>query len=202
MSVQSDDSLKSSSQAQDEPADGAEPVSPADDITTLRAELVASTQKADEYLRLAQRTQADFINYRRRVDEERVQLARDANIALLQRLLPVLDDFERALANAEESELESNWGKGVQLVERNLRGLLAADGVERIAAEGAEFDPREHEGIGQQPSDTVPEGHVLYVTRPGYRKGERVIRPAQVIVAIRPERDSEAQFAGDDRSTR
>ena len=89
------------------------------------------------------------------------------------RLLPVLDDFERALANAAPEDLESNWGKGMLLVERNLRGLLAADDVQRIAAEGAEFDPREHEALGSQPSPDVPEGHVLHVVRQGYRKGDR-----------------------------
>jgi len=121
------------------------------------------------------------------VDDERAQQAREANIAYIQRLLPVLDDFERALANAAPEQLESNWGRGIELVERNLRGLLAADDVQRIAPEGAEFDPREHEGVGRQPSAEVPEGHVLHVVRQGYRKGDRVIRPAQVIVAARPD---------------
>ena len=74
----------------------------------------------------------------------------------------------------------------MQLVERNLRGLLAADGVELIEAQGAEFDPRLHEAVGSAPSESVPEGHVLHVTRQGYRKGERVLRPTQVIVAKRP----------------
>jgi molecular chaperone GrpE len=158
-----------------------------EDVETLQRELAELSQKADEYLRLAQRSQADFINYRRRIEEERLQQARDANISYLKRLLPILDDFERALANAAPDDLESNWGKGVLLVERNLRALLAADDVQRLSAEGAEFDPREHEALGRQPTDEVPEGHVLHVVRPGYRKGERVIRPAQVIVAAPPE---------------
>jgi molecular chaperone GrpE len=185
MSVQSDDSLKIPNQP-DQAADGSQPES-ADDLDKLRAELAEIAQKADEYLRLAQRTQADFINYRRRVDDERVQQARDATITFLQRLLPILDDFERAFANAAPTDLESNWARGVQLVERNLRGLLAAEDVQRIAAEGAEFDPREHEAVGSQPSADVAEGHVLHVVRQGYRKGERVIRPAQVVVATRPQ---------------
>src|SRR5882672_6285004 len=135
MSVQSDDFSPS------EPASGAAPDGQAtDDQDTIRAELAELEQKADEYLRLAQRTQADFINYRRRVEEERAQQTREANLAYIQRLLPVL----------------------------------------------AEFDPREHEGVGRQPSADVPEGHVLQVVRQGYRKGDRVIRPAQVIIAARP----------------
>ncbi len=180
MSVQSDESTPKRQET--EPVNGAQPES-ADDLERLRAELAEIAQKADEYLRLAQRTQADFINYRRRVDEERAQQARDATISFLQRLLPILDDFERALANATPADVESSWGRGVQLVERNLRGLLAAEDVQRIPAEGAEFDPREHEAVGRQPSPDVPEGHVLHVVRQGYKKGDRVIRPAQVIVA-------------------
>src|SRR6266567_1243401 len=186
MSVQSDDPSTHTPEPAEPPVDGAQPEA-ADDLETLRAELAEIEQKADEYLRLAQRTQADFINYRRRVDEERAVQAREANLAYIQRLLPVLDDFERALASAAPDQLESSWGKGIELVERNLRGLLAADDVQRIAAEGAEFDPREHEGVGRQPSKDVPEGHVLHVIRQGYRKGDRVIRPAQVIVAAPPD---------------
>jgi molecular chaperone GrpE len=184
MSVQSDDPTMSNTGGQ---PDGAapEPSRESDDLETLRAELAEIEQKADEYLRLAQRTQADFINYRRRVEEERVSQAQAAGLAVLSRLLPILDDFERALANASDAELQSGWGQGVQLVKRNLRGLLAAEGVEPIAAEGADFDPRLHEAVGSAPSADVPEGHVLHVVRQGYRKGDRILRPTQVIVAKR-----------------
>jgi molecular chaperone GrpE len=171
-------------QPQGEPA----PEAPAatDELETLRAELAEIEQKANEYLRLAQRTQADFINYRRRVEEERAQQARDAALSVVQRLFPILDDFDRALSSASDVERQSGWGQGVQLVERNLRGLLAAEGVEPIEAEGLEFDPRLHEAVGSAPSADVAEGHVLHVARQGYRKGDRVLRPTQVIVAKRP----------------
>jgi molecular chaperone GrpE len=159
---------------------------PDDDIDALRQQLADVTQKADDYLRLAQRSQADLINFRRRVDEERAQQARDATVSYILRLLPILDDFERALANAAPEDLESNWGKGLVLVERNLRSLLASDDIQRVNAEGVLFDPREHEALGQQPSAEVDDGHVLHVVRQGYRKGDRVIRPAQVIIATRP----------------
>jgi molecular chaperone GrpE len=164
------------------PTDTGAPAPP-DELEALQGELAEIRDKADEYLRLAQRTQADFVNYRRRVEEERAQYARDATLGVLQRLLPILDDFERALANADPGVLESGWGQGVVLVERNLRGLLSAEGVERIEALGTEFDPRYHEAVGQAPSADVAEGHVLHVARSGYRKGERVVRPAQVVVA-------------------
>jgi molecular chaperone GrpE len=159
---------------------------PTDELETLRSELAETAQKADEYLRLAQRTQADFINYRRRMEEERAQQARDAGLSVLQRLLPILDDFERAMSSASDPERQSSWGKGVLLVERNLRALLAAESVEAIGAEGADFDPRLHEALGSAPSANVAEGHVLHIVRQGYRKGDRVLRPTQVIVAKRP----------------
>jgi molecular chaperone GrpE len=174
------------SEARTDVAAGPVEPEPVDDLENLRAEMAEITQKADEYLRLAQRTQADFINYRRRIEEERTQQTREANVAFVQRLLPILDDFERALANAAPEDLESNWGKGMLLVERNLRGLLAAEDVVRIEAEGAEFDPRQHEAVARQPSADMREGHVLHVIRSGYRKGDRVIRPAQVVVAAAP----------------
>jgi molecular chaperone GrpE len=188
MNVQPDPTTSPGPQAPDGPQpDGAAETDAPEDVETLQRELSELSQKADEYLRLAQRSQADFINYRRRVDEERAVMAQNAHITYILRLLPILDDFERALANASPAELESNWGKGILLVERNLRALLASDDVQRIAAEGAEFDPREHEALGRQPTSDVAEGHVLHVIRPGYRKGDRVIRPAQVIVAGPPQ---------------
>jgi molecular chaperone GrpE len=189
MPVQSDDQTLNNAGGQPTDAaapDGTTPVA-ADDLETLRAELAEIEHKADEYLRLAQRTQADFINYRRRMEEERVQLASNAGLSVLSRLLPILDDFDRALANASSAELESGWGQGVQLVERNLRSVLTSEGVEVIPAEGAEFDPRLHEAVGSAPSAEVPEGHVLHVARQGYRKGDRILRPTQVVVARRPD---------------
>ena len=190
MSVQSDDFLQSHTDADATPSatggDAAPRAEAPDDLETLRAELAEIEQKADEYLRLAQRTQADFVNYRRRIEEERKEQAGLAGLSFVLRLLPVLDDFERVMANATPAELDSSWGKGIQLVERNLKGLLSADDIQRMSAEGAEFNPREHEALGRAPSTDVPEGHVLHVVRAGYRKGDRVIRPAQVIVASKP----------------
>src|SRR5947207_3259848 len=85
--------------------DGAQPAAATDDLETLRSELAEIEQKADEYLKLAQRTQADFVNYRRRIEEERIQQAAFANVDFIKRLLPVLDDFERAMAHASPGDL-------------------------------------------------------------------------------------------------
>src|SRR5579871_2732213 len=103
MSVQSDDLNPPNASAPPDPGKGVQTDAP-DDLEKLRAELAEIEQKADEYLRLAQRTQADFINYRRRIEEERAQQARDASVAFLQKLFPILDDFERALASAAPAD--------------------------------------------------------------------------------------------------
>jgi molecular chaperone GrpE len=186
MSVQSDQPTTNNSDNQPEgPGAASASADTTDDLETLRAELAEMEQKADEYLRLAQRAQADFINYKRRTEEERQQQALNAGLSVLQRLFPVLDDFQRALASASDAERQSGWGQGISLVERNLRGVLAAEGVEPIGGVGDEFDPRLHEALGSAPSADVAEGHVVQVVRQGYRKGERVLRPTQVVIARR-----------------
>ena len=159
-------------------APAAEPETP----EALKAALADAREKADQYLDHLRRERADFTNYRRRMDEERTQQIEAGMVGLLTRLLSVVDDFERALASAQSADLEGGWGKGVQLIERNLRSLLASEGVERIEAQGAPFNPWEHEAVSYQPSSDAEDGTVIHVVRPGYRKGERVIRPAQVVV--------------------
>src|SRR5438552_3982353 len=109
MSVQSDfaESNLNNAEQPTPSGDGAQSAAAADDLETLRGELAEIEQKADEYLKLAQRTQADFVNYRRRIEDERSQQAALANMDFVKRLLPVLDDFERAMAHAAPKELES-----------------------------------------------------------------------------------------------
>ncbi|MGI9112123.1 MAG: nucleotide exchange factor GrpE [Gaiellaceae bacterium] len=131
----------------------------------------------DSYLRLA----ADFDNYRKRVAREYVEVTARANERLLNELLPVLDDLERALeaaASHEEAKLE----EGVQLVHRSLAGLLERHGLSEIAAEGA-FDPHVHEALLSQPGEGAETGTVLQVIQKGYRLGDRVLRPTRVIVS-------------------
>lgn len=148
----------------------------------LREALRDARDRSEEYLGHLKRERADFTNYRRRVDDERAQAAQSANLGLVMKLLPILDDFERALGNASPDELETSWAKGVQLIERNLRAVLVAEGVERIDPNGAGFNPWEHEAVTYQPSAEAQDGTVLHVIRPGYRRGDRIIRPAQVVV--------------------
>lgn len=147
------------------------------------AEAASPEQRAEEYLRLAQRAQADLINYRRRVDQERDESRAASRVETAGAILPVLDDFERALAAIPDEERAKPWVQGIVLIERNLRGVIERAGLERIDAQGQPFDPWAHEAImtddsGEHDDDTVTE-----VIRPGYRAGSRVVRPAQVKVA-------------------
>ena len=131
----------------------------------------------DAYLRLA----ADFDNYRKRVAREQVELTRRANERLLDELLPVLDDLERALEAAAEHE-EAKLEEGVRLVHRSLLGLVERHGLSEIETEGA-FDPHVHEALLAQPGEGAEEGSVLQVLQKGYKLGDKVLRPARVIVA-------------------
>ena len=131
----------------------------------------------DAYLRLA----ADFDNYRKRTAREHAELTRRANERLLNELLPVLDDLERALEAAAEHE-EAKLEEGVRLVHRSLLGLVERHGLTEIDTDGA-FDPHVHEALLAQPGEGAEEGSVLQVLQKGYRLGDKVIRPARVIVA-------------------
>ena len=150
---------------------------PDDRLATLTAE-------RDEYLALAQRVQADFENYRKRAVRDQERLVAHAHERLVRELLPVLDDLERALEAAARHE-EAQLVDGVQLVERALRGALAKEGLTEIETAG-QFDPHVHEALLTQPSADTEPGTVLEVVQRGYRLGDRVVRPARVIVSSEP----------------
>jgi molecular chaperone GrpE len=152
-----------------------EPEAPAPDP------LGAALAERDEYLALAQRVQADFENYRKRAAREQERLVAHAHERLVRELLPVLDDLERALEAAEQHE-EAKLVEGVKLVEQSLRRVLAREGVAEIETDGA-FDPHVHEALLTKPGDGADSGSVLEVVQRGYRVGDRVVRPAKVIVA-------------------
>jgi molecular chaperone GrpE len=141
----------------------------------------AAEAKAQEHLDDLKRLAADFDNYRKRVARDQAELSRRSNERLLNELLPVLDDLERALEAASQHE-EAKLEEGVQLVHRSLSSLLARHGLSEIETEGA-FDPHVHEAMLAQPADGAEDGSVLQVLQKGYRLGDRVMRPARVIVA-------------------
>ena len=143
--------------------------------------LAAVTAERDEYLDLVQRVQADFENYRKRSVRDQERLVAHAHERLVRELLPILDDLERALEAAERHE-EAQLVEGVKLVEKSLRASLAKEGLAEIDTDGT-FDPHVHEALLTQPSDSSASGSILEVVQRGYRVGDKVVRPARVIVA-------------------
>jgi molecular chaperone GrpE len=145
-------------------------------------ELVKTAKQRDDYLALAQRTQADFENYRKRVARE-AAAARDRGVsALAKELLPALDNLDRALeAAAEDDPLL----QGVRLVRTELKAALARAGIESFCPLGEQFDPSLHEAVATaaQPPGGAPSGTVVEVYQDGYRLGEGILRPARVVVA-------------------
>ena len=166
-----------------QPADDRPTSQPPEERSAEQESGGSAEQRAEEYLRMAQRAQADLINYRRRVDQERDELRTAARVDAASAILPVLDDFERAISAIPAEEREKGWVQGILLIERNLRAVVERAGLERIDALGQPFDPYAHEAImadehSDQAADTVTQ-----VIRPGYRAGTRIVRPAQVVVA-------------------
>jgi len=149
-------------------------------------ELLARAGKADEYLALAQRTQADFENFRKRMTRDVAAAEARGVSRLAKELLPALDNLGRALAHAEESS-EAIGGEelmmGVQLVQDELLAVLKRVGIEPFSPRGERFDPNEHEAMAQQPVDGAESGTVVEVYQQGFRHGESVLRPARVVVA-------------------
>jgi molecular chaperone GrpE len=146
-------------------------------------ELEEITTREKEYLDLLQRTQADFINYKHRVEREREEQAKFAKADLILKLLPILDDFNRAQEAMPPEISEADWARGIEVIRRKLMALLEGEGVIKIEAEGKDFDPREHEALSCEESDKYEEGKVKTVFSNGYRLNGRVIRPAQVAVS-------------------
>jgi molecular chaperone GrpE len=143
-------------------------------------ELVALRRERDEYLDALQRLKAEFDNFRKRMAREQSDLVTRANERLVKELLPVLDDLGRALQAAEEHE-EAKLEEGVKLVHRSFEDLLRREGLVEIETDGR-FDPHVHEALLSQPSEAA-EGSVIEVVQQGYKLGERVLRPARVVVA-------------------
>ena len=147
-------------------------------------ELTSVTKERDEYLDALQRLKAEFDNYRKRVARDQQELAARAHERLVRELVPILDDLERALeavAQHEEAQLE----EGVRLVHRSLADLLAREGLTEVETAG-KFDPHTQEALLSQPSDE-DEGSVIQVLQKGYSLGDRVLRPARVVISAGPD---------------
>lgn len=156
------------------------------ELAELREKLGASQQEAAENKAGWQRAAADFQNYRRRTEQERLDSLGLANESLLRKLLTVSDDFDRAMSQMPADLAELGWTEGVWAIDRKLRALLDSEGLTPIEANGQPFDPHQHEAVAQEETDSVIDGTVVAELQRGYRIRDRVLRPAMVVVARAP----------------
>jgi len=175
----------------DSTADNAEPVAiiePGSLTAEQLEELKSRAAKADEHWDRLLRTTADFDNFKKRAARERTEAVQFANSSLLQKLLPVLDSFEMALAATQTAKdaQSASLQKGIAMVQSQLKSILNESGLEEIDATGKVFDPTQHEAVSQQDTADVPDGSVVQQIRKGYKLRERLLRPAAVVVARKP----------------
>ncbi len=150
---------------------------------TLEEQLARARAEADEYRDSWLRARAEFANARKRMERERKEIYALAAEDIAAKMLPILDDFERALASVPAAIVEDSWFAGIELVQRKMLAILDGLEIERIAAVGHPFDPHLHEAIMQEEADDQESGTITRELQPGYRRGEKVIRPAMVAVA-------------------
>jgi len=186
-----DQPAETASAAAGSPKATAETAAPAEAPLTPQQieELKEKAAKADEHWDRLLRTTADLENFKKRAARERQEAIKFANASLLEKLIPALDNFDMALAaanNAENDSMES-LKTGIAMIYNQLKAALADTGLEEIDATNQPFDPNLHEAVSHQESADVPEGQVLQQLRKGYKLRERLIRPASVVVARKPD---------------
>jgi len=163
-----DDSIESSGKAEEE---------------SLEEQVKRLQNEAEEYLDGWQRARAEFANFKKRTQRENEHARERIAGEIITHFLGVNDDIERALAKAPETDDFQEWTLGIELIHQKLQALFDAEGVELIDAEGERFDPNFHEAVSFEESDDHEEGLIIDITQPGYKMGERVLRPAMVRVA-------------------
>lgn len=153
------------------------------EIQQLRAQLESAQAEAQENYQRFLRAQADFENFRRRTRQEKEELAKYAAAGIIESLLPVIDNFERAIAAGKTADADSPLLQGIEMVYKQLMDVLSSAGLEEIESLGKPFDPFLHEAVMKEPSEDHEEGTVIEVLQKGYRLKDRVIRPAMVKVS-------------------
>ena len=171
-------------------------------VAALGEELAGAQIEVSQNLDLAQRAQAELANFRKRTDEERISLGKYYNSRLITKLLPVKEDLDLALSHAPESAPNDSWLEGIKLIQRKLNSFLESEGVLEIDGVGAFFNPMEHEAVGTEDSTKHPPGHIIQVVRAGYRLHDRVIQPAQVIVAREPQGEDQSTSSPESKETK
>jgi molecular chaperone GrpE len=173
-------------ETEDAPFDDAEDASTdaaASDVERDLNELGEAKRERDEYLELAQRTKADFENYRKRVAKETSEALARGKAELARQLLPAIDNLERALEAGGDASAHKALVEGVAMVRDELQGRLQGAGVESFDPTGEKFDPQVHEALSTKPEAGTEPGVVLETVAKGYRLNGQVLRPAQVVVS-------------------
>ena len=165
------------------PAATATAGSAGEDPTALRQQLEQERAKSAEYLDSWRRAAADLSNYRKRAEKESSEMAKFANAALIARLLPILDDFDRAFQTVPGELRGMTWVDGMMLISRKLRAMLEQEGLKPIEAMGKPFDPNYHEAVIHEETSEHDEGMVIGELQKGYMIGDRVLRPTLVKVS-------------------
>jgi molecular chaperone GrpE len=174
-----------------QPAAAAEPLVPVEPATVTAEQLTELKERAgraDENWERLLRTTADFENFKKRAAREKQEAIKFANEGLLQKLLPVLENLDMALAATQTARPEAGQSlqAGVNMISQQLKGVLAEAGLEELDALGKPFDPNLHEALMQKETPDVPEGQVVQQLRKGYKFRDRLLRPAGVVVAKQP----------------
>ncbi len=166
-----------------------------EETVELPAELVKELKKkaeeCDEFKRKWMSVHADYENTCRRLEKERIQNIKFANEELLMRLFPIMDNFDMALDSMDHSEDKTAVLEGIKMVQKEFHKVLEQSGVKKIRSVGEEFDPEVHEAFAMERTEEQPDNTVLKEIRAGYKLNDRLIRPAQVIVAQEPEESEE-----------
>ena len=176
-----------------EPAEEEQSASEADEGALMREQLEEALREKEQFRAMAQRAQADLVNYRRRATEEQQEVRRDSKSQLLLKMLSIVDDLDRALALVPEDAVAPGWFDGLNLIKRNLDNVLVSEGVTKIEAESQPFEPQSHEAVLYEETPDCQEGMVVRVIREGYKLHERVLRAAQVAVSKAPEAQEKSE---------
>jgi molecular chaperone GrpE len=152
-------------------------------IGALEAQLAETKAELEKFRDLALRSSADLDNYRKRMSKEREEAIKFANSSFLERLIPVLDNFEFGLQAARSATSPVSILEGMTMVQKQFQDFLSSAGIEVIDATGQRFDPQVHEAIAQEENELAPEGTVIRQVRRGYKLRDRLIRPANVVVS-------------------
>lgn len=150
---------------------------------TIEEQLIEARKQAAEFLDGWQRARAEFANARKRLERDKTEAYRNATLEFAKKLLPAMDDFERALESVPEHVAEDSWYDGILLIQRKIDNIFDDFKVVRIEAVGQEFDPNFHEALSLVDADGIESGVIVEELQTGYRLGDKVIRPSLVNVA-------------------